>query len=133
MEKTKCTVKGCPNEGRYCRLHLSGTLKENKPIAKRSVKLEARMKKQYRPQVKEMIKAGTKCRVKSPVCVKVASGFHHLQGRDGENLTGEKKVPCCDPCNSFIEQNDAWARANGWKLSKFQSPSKNQKILIKKN
>ena len=86
------------------------------------------MKKDYVPQVKEMLKADTPCSVGSPVCIREATGFHHLAGRIGELLTNKKKkIPCCDPCNSFIEQNDAWARTNGFKLSKFSEPAKNQK------
>lgn len=121
MKNFICTEKGCPFEGRYCRRHLGASLKEEKPIAPRSKKLEEVMKKQYRPQVKEMVDAGTMCVVKSPVCTGRAQGFHHLQGRIGKNLTDpKKKVPCCNACNRTIEQNDLWARNNGWKFSKFK-------------
>jgi hypothetical protein len=115
--------KNCPSwcpfvERNYCRNHPEGSLKKPKPIAPRSKKMEQVMKKEYRPQVKEMVEAGTRCAIKSPVCTGVAQGFHHLEGREGKNLVGKKKVPCCNLCNQFIEQNDAYARANGWKLSK---------------
>jgi hypothetical protein len=129
-----CKVPGCRNENKpYCRLHNIGisVKKQPTPIAARSKKLSEVMKKEYVPQVKEMVKAGTPCKVNSPVCTGKAQGFHHLQGKDGELLTNKKKkVPCCNPCNGFIERNDAWARANGFKLSKFLSPSKNQRIAI---
>jgi hypothetical protein len=118
MKKEKCEVKGCPFEGKYCRNHITGSVKEVKPIAPRSKKLDKVMKKEYVPQVKEMIEKGALCVIGSPVCTKKAQGFHHKKGREGKNLTGSDKVPCCNPCNSFLEQNDAWARANGWKLSK---------------
>lgn len=123
-----CTVKGCLNGGRYCRLHISGTIKEVKLIAPRSKKLTEVMKKEYVPQVKEMIKEKTACKVNSPVCAKKAQGFHHLAGRIGTLLTDKKKkIPCCNSCNLYIETNDAWARQNGFKLSKFSEPAKNQK------
>lgn len=131
MSKEVCNIKWCVNYGKpYCRNHGIGlTIKKKpEPIAPRSKKLAEVMKKEYVPEVKEMVAANTPCSVKSPECTKTAQGFHHLQGRIGENLTDKKKkVPCCNACNSFIEKNDAWARSNGWKLSKFSQPAKNQK------
>jgi hypothetical protein len=119
MRAPLCTVKGCINQGRYCRLHPSGSLKEPKKIAPRSEKLAKVMKKEYVPQVKEMVEANTPCKVKSPVCTGKAQGFHHLKGREGKLLTDKRhKIPSCNPCNRFVEVNDAWARANGLKLSK---------------
>ena len=76
------------------------------------------MKEEYRPQVKEMVEANTACKVNSTVCTGKAQGYHHLAGREGKELTGKNKIPCCNMCNQFIEANDAWARANGFKLSK---------------
>lgn len=122
MKTNLCTVKGCINKGKYCRIHPSGSLKPVKPIAPRSKKLDKVMRKEYVPQVKEMVEANTDCKVKSPVCTGMAQGFHHLQGR-GKNLM-IKKIPCCNPCNLFIERNDAWARANGWKESKHKNFSR---------
>lgn len=118
MKQNNCTVKGCINFGRYCRIHPTGYLAPVKPIQPRSKKLEEVMKKDYRPQVKEIVEANTPCAVKSKMCTGLAQGFHHLAGREGKELTGKRKIPCCNMCNQFIEKNDAWARANGWKLSK---------------
>jgi hypothetical protein len=132
MEKHKCMVKGCISFGKYCRLHPSGTLKEPRPIAPRSKKLAKVMKKEYVPQVKEMVEKNTPCKVKSPVCTGKATGFHHLVGRLGKELTGKRKVPCCHRCNSWIEANDLLSRQMGWKDSKFSVPSKNQTILYAK-
>jgi hypothetical protein len=120
IKQDNCTDKNCPNYGRYSRYcsHVSGSYTPPKPIAKRSEKLDKIMRKEYVPEVKEMIEKGTLCAVNSPVCTKKAQGWHHLQGR-GKNLF-KKRVPCCNPCNGFIEQNDLWARNNGWKISKFK-------------
>lgn len=126
MKITLCTVKGCPFEGRYCRNHPGGNLKEVKPIAKRSKKLAKVMRKEYVPEVKEMIAKKTMCAVKSPVCIGRATGFHHPEGRLGENLL-KKKIPCCDPCNELLERDDAWARANGFKLSRLGPVNKNKR------
>ena len=125
MQKDLCQIKSCTNYGKYARYcgHFSGQINKPKPIAPRSKKLEKVMKNEYRPQVKEMIEAGTKCKVGSPVCTGKAQGFHHLQGRIGKLLTDtKKKIPCCNACNLFIEENSMWARANGFKLSKFSEP-----------
>lgn len=120
MIKSVCTIKGCPNHGRYCRIHPAGEWKEPKKPAQFSKKREEVNKKVYSPLVAEVLKANPNCTVKSPVCTGKAQGLHHLKGRTGELLTDrENVVPCCNPCNQFIEKNDAWARANGWKKSKF--------------
>jgi hypothetical protein len=129
MAQQNCTDTKCPNYGRYCRIHIKGSLKTPKPIAPRSKKLAEIMKKEYVPQVKEMVEAGTKCVIGSPVCTKVATGFHHKRGREGKLLTDKKhKVPCCNPCNQWIEKNDAHARAMGWKDSKHKNYKREPKI-----
>lgn len=118
MADTLCDIKGCASYGRYCRLHVAGKEKKITVIKPRSKKLDKIMRKEYVPHVKEMVSKGTECAVKSPVCTKMAQGFHHLEGREGKNLTGKKKIPCCNACNRHIESNDAWARSQGLKLSK---------------
>jgi hypothetical protein len=121
--KSICKVKSCINFDRYCRIHPEGSLKKKKSIAPRSKKLAETMKKKYVPQVKEMVKKNTDCSIKSPVCTGKAQGYHHPEGR-GINLL-KKKRPCCNPCNEFLEQNDAWARAHGFKSSR-HSPENNK-------
>ena len=130
MNKDLCNNPTCHNYQRYARYcgHLNGSLKKPKPIAPRSKKLEKVMKKEYRPQVKEMIEAGTLCMIGSPVCTKKMQGFHHKKGREGNELTGKNKVPCCNACNSFLEANDAWARSQGHKLSKHHNYKRQPKI-----
>jgi hypothetical protein len=130
MEKDLCNIKGCINYGRYARLcgHFSGRSVKPKPVNPRSEKLGKLMQKEYVPQVKQMVEAGTKCVIGSPDCTKIATGFHHPYGKASTELRMKEKVPCCDPCNLWIEKNDAAARAKGWKKSKFSVPSKNQKI-----
>lgn len=118
MKQTNCEVRGCRNEARYCRLHITGSIKTPKPVAHRSKKLSEVMKKEYVPQVKEMVEKGTACSVNSPVCTKKAQGFHHPAGRIGKELLSKKKIPCCNPCNVFMEQNDLWARNHGFKVSR---------------
>lgn len=130
MEKSICNIPSCYNYKKpFCRLHNVGisTAKKPAPIKPRSEKLDKQMKKEYVPEVKEMVEKNTPCAVKSPECTKLAQGFHHPNGRIGKLLMDKERMPCCNPCNSFIEKNDAWARANGFKKSKFSIPAKNQK------
>src|SRR5688500_10456702 len=127
MNKGICKIKGCINEGKYCRIHPAGFLAPVKPIAARSEKLAKVMKKDYVPQVKEMVSAGTKCSIKSPVCTRIAQGFHHPKGRIGENLLKEK-IPACNPCNIWVEKNVPWAIANGVIKSRHSNYKRQPKI-----
>jgi hypothetical protein len=120
-DRNICSVEGCYNYGRYCRLHAGGSLKEIKPIAKESKKRAVVNKKEYLPEAKQFIKENPVCMVGSPVCTKASQHVHHLKGRIGDNLTNKKYwMAACDKCNSWIEQNDLWSRQNGFKLSKFK-------------
>lgn len=123
-----CTTPGCIFFGKYCRLHPTGSMPEQKPISPRSKKLDKVMRNDYVPQVKEMVEAGTMCELKTEVCTGRAQGFHHPYGKASEELLLTEKVPSCNPCNVFCEINDSFARQQGWKKSKFAIPSKNQKI-----
>lgn len=129
MKITLCSVKGCPFEGRYCRNHaISGTFKEPKQIEKLSKDRKKIQKEKYIPLVKEVLAKNPKCKVKSPVCSGIAQGLHHIAGRIGDKLTDKKNVvPCCNRCNSYLEKNDAYARANGWKISKFSPDNNNRR------
>lgn len=117
-ERNICTVKGCLNEGRYCRLHLTGSYKEPKAIAKESDKRKP-LNREYKAYVKELLKVRSMCEIKAPGCTGEAQGGHHKAGRIGELLIDPKFIiPACNHCNSYVEKNDAWARQNGFKLSK---------------
>lgn len=118
MKQSLCNEPSCYNYQRYCRLHISGSLKEPKPIAKES-KQRKEVNKDYLPAAKEYIKKHPLCKIKSAVCTGKSQHVHHLKGRIGDMLTDKKYwMPACDKCNSWLEQNDLWARQNGFKLSK---------------
>lgn len=59
------------------------------------------------------------CVIQSPVCTHAATCVNHKAGR-GANEILDKKTwePSCGPCNSYIEDHDAWARENGHKISR---------------
>jgi hypothetical protein len=76
--------------------------------------------KTYTPAVKAYVKANPYCAIKSEVCTKITDAPHHTKGRIGSLLSDERYwLPACNECNLYIEDNDAWARANGFKVSKF--------------
>lgn len=73
-----------------------------------------KMTKATRDQEKE-------CLVNSPVCTKVATTLHHLQKRGVKNLVAkENLLPVCASCNGYIESNSAWAKKNGFTISRFK-------------
>jgi hypothetical protein len=122
MKQENCTIKTCWNYGHYGRKcgHIGGSLSEPKPIKKLSEKRQKVQTKEYLPLVREILKKNPNCRIQSPVCTTKAQGLHHLAGRVGAKLTDKKYlIPACNPCNDFVERNPPWARANGFKLSKF--------------
>ncbi len=61
------------------------------------------------------------CGIKAPGCTFFAQGIHHLKGKATEALLMDEKywIPACNCCNEYVEKHDAWARENGFKLSKF--------------
>jgi hypothetical protein len=76
-------------------------------------------------QVRKMLIERTVCEIKSPVCTYHATCGHHVAGRIGKNLLDKSRnIPACYPCNLYVEENDAWARENGFKVSKFTPVNK---------
>jgi hypothetical protein len=66
---------------------------------------------------------GKTCEARTPDCVKWAQGIHHPEGKETieKLLDPDNMMPCCNPCNSWIEKNDATARKMGLKKSKFKN------------
>jgi len=91
-----------------------------KAIAKQSDKRKVDQKA-YRKIVKEMLKENKYCMVKAPGCTKLAQGLHHVVKRSPSNLLDKTNLlPCCNFCNGFLENNDAWGRERGFVKSKFK-------------
>lgn len=61
---------------------------------------------------------GARCRIGSDVCTGDAENFHELVGRaqGGSIIDRRQLVPCCQRCNSWIEDHPTVAYANGWKV-----------------
>ncbi len=86
-----------------------------KPYSDKRAKLNREYAKESRP-----FWQGKYCAVRSPVCQGKAQGIHHRKGKATPELLMDKTwwMPCCNFCNSYIENADAWARERGFKLSR---------------
>lgn len=123
-----CAVPSCSNYMRYCRFH---QMLQPAPVEKKVSKIKpvsAKRKdinKEYRKIVKGFLKDKPFCAIKSAVCTKITEGPHHMRGRIGQLLLDTKfMMPSCNACNLYVEENDLWARKNGFKLSKHDSKTK---------
>jgi hypothetical protein len=109
----------------YLQYRLALKLGQVEPEKKKPVKIRPFSKKreklnrQYSTESKPRWQ-GKDCRVRSPVCTRKAQGMHHLAGKDtAEKLLDPKnQIPCCNACNTYVEDHDAWARKNGFKVSR---------------
>lgn len=118
MNNQLCTVKGCPNEGRYCRFHLVETFKTSVPIKKESDSRKE-VNKEYRKIAAQFIKSHPKCAVKG--CRNASQTVHHKAGRIGELLTDKKNfLAVCLPCHQRITEDSAWAIANNYSVSRLK-------------
>lgn len=88
-----------------------------RPFSKKREKLNREYAKKSRAHWK-----GKPCRVRSQIRTGWAQGIHHPEGKDTpEKLMDPNNwIECCNPCNQFVEQRDAWARANGFKRSRLK-------------
>jgi hypothetical protein len=94
--------------------------KEKQPPPKRSDKMKdivALLRKGYA----RFLKKNPFCKIKSPVCTKVATVINHTRGRTEDVILDEAWWEAsCPACNGYIEEHDAWARKHGHKVSKFK-------------
>lgn len=119
MKQTNCEVKGCLNFGRYARYcgHFTATAKEVKQIAKTGEKLKEDLK-EYKPIRDQFLKDNPFCEAGLKGCGVKSSEVHHKRGR-GKNLSKvETFLAVCSSCHSLIENNPAFAKANGLSLSR---------------
>ena len=130
MSQVNCQVKDCPNFGGYARrCGHTGKPAEEKPyqIPKESATRKTE-KKVYKKVSKELKSKEDDCQIKSPVCVNRPTYPHHIRGRVGKRLTDKKELlRACNPCNTYIEDNPAWAKKLGFKKSKHDVNYKREK------
>jgi hypothetical protein len=90
-----------------------------KPIPKKSAKQKV-VDRELSKLVPMLLKKNPVCQIQSPVCTHQAVTAHHVHGRGKMDVLNPKKMEtCCAPCNLWVEANDAKARKQGHKKSKF--------------
>ena len=93
--------------------------KKIKPFSDKRAKLN----RQYAKETKPMWE-GKECAIKAPGCQIIATGMHHIEGKDTPEklLNKEGMIPACSYCNLiWVEQNDAEARKLGFKRSRMKT------------
>lgn len=122
-----CVFPNCPEKedrAGFCighARHFAGPKpgKAKTPAPKESKKT-AKENRKYRKIVKSVAAEDNSCKVKSPVCIGVMQGMNHKQKRSPKNkMERSNLTECCNPCNQYIENNAAWAKANGHFISRF--------------
>lgn len=118
-----CNAQDCvqPVWGKgYCLRH-QYLRRDKKPVkgARFSVKRSA-AERQYLKRSREWRENRPFCEIGSPVCTIHTQCVNHKKGKDSIEmlLNPEYWEASCFACNRWIEENDAWARAHGHKLSK---------------
>lgn len=119
MKQSNCEIKGCRNYGKYCRLHATLNIKPVPEISKISDK-KKELDKQYSKVRAKFLKAHPFCEAKIEGCTKVATDVHHKKGKVGEEdyLNEKYFLAVCRKCHSAIETNPAYARQQGFSLSR---------------
>lgn len=116
MNKDLCTIPNCRNYERYCRIHISETVKPVKPINKESDKLKEDLKI-YKKDARRFITQNPLC----GICKQPATTIHHRAGRIGDLLLDRSKwLSLCMPCHQRVTEDSAWAIENGYSISRLK-------------
>lgn len=96
-------------------------LKKKPYVIKKVADKRAEVNKVYRERSAAFRKANPKCEIQSPECTGKTEGVHHVKGKISHELLIDETywMAACNRCNQYVESHDEWARANGFKLSKF--------------
>jgi len=93
--------------------------KKIKPFSDKRAKLNRQYSKESKP-----LWEGQECAIKSPGCLGMASGMHHVEGKDTPEklLNKEEMIPACSYCNLiWVEENHAEAEKLGFKKSRMKT------------
>jgi hypothetical protein len=117
--KNICTVEGCPNKGRYCRLHISFSVPEKKVISKVSDNHKEVLKK-YKTERARYLKEHPLCEANIDGCTKVSVEIHHKAGKASDELYLDSSLylSCCRHCHDILETNPAYAKQQGFSVSR---------------
>jgi hypothetical protein len=114
-----CQFPGCSRHGQsngYCIGHAqyagyAGEVREKKAPNKKSEK-QAKLDKEYKKIVKEMLAADPMCEMNTPVCTRKAEGLHHMKRRGVNTLNRKYLKRSCNACNGYVEEHPLWAIEN---------------------
>lgn len=96
--------------------------KAREPIPKRSEKMKEVVKDLKRLYAR-FLKTRPFCRIKSPVCTKIATIVHHMKGRTPAMIMDEEFwCEACPMCNLYVEEHPQWAMEKGFKISRHAKP-----------
>lgn len=114
-----CTVKGCINEGKYCRLHIGFTVPTQSEISKKSEK-QKELDKKFAKAKKEYLREHSFCEARIEGCTTISIDVHHKAGKVTEELLLDKSLflGVCRHCHTIIEKNPAFAKQQGFSVSR---------------
>jgi hypothetical protein len=109
----------CPFKNGYCRNHLGYSVPKAKEINKVSDK-KKELDKEYTKVRKAFLADHPFCMAKLQGCKGKASQVHHMKGKVGSEDYLNKKffLAVCLVCHEIIERNPAFARQNGFSVSR---------------
>ena len=101
--------------------HGSTLAAPSKPIAPMSEKRRKFYKDVYAPMRDEAVGDGREpCQIQSPVCTGFVEHLHEpltrgkAGGLEAALREGPPPIPACDACNSYVSENQVWARERGF-------------------
>lgn len=110
----------CPYKNKnYCPVHQDYKVPVKKEVNKVSEKKKD-LDKQYKKIRAKYLREHPMCEAKIEGCGKVAVEIHHKRGKVGEEdyLNPEFFLATCSHCHKIIEVNPAWAKQQGFSLSR---------------
>lgn len=118
-ERNICTVRGCVNEGRYCRLHLNYSIPQVAEVNKKSDK-QKKVEAKYKKVRKKFLEEHPVCLAALQGCTKQATEVHHMAGKANEELYLDTQLflPVCHNCHVIVEKHPAFAKQNGLSVSR---------------
>jgi 5-methylcytosine-specific restriction protein A len=119
VNKTICNIDGCPNKGKYCRLHLSYTVPVKSEINKVSDDHKETLK-EYKKIRAAFLKKHPMCMAKLNGCTGKATECHHMAGKATRDLYLNDKLflAVCHSCHKIIEKNPAFSKQQGLSVSR---------------
>lgn len=111
MKHELCSISGCYNFGKYCRLHASIKPLNQIVIVKTVISKVSEPRKDenkiYEKEKKKYLKAHPFCEAKLTGCTKIATEIHHKRKRrtHDDRVNPKNFLSACHSCHVLIEAN----------------------------